>query len=349
MNRIIHLKQIILPFLVVTLLGCFANSRDVEAVTPPPDGGYPGGNTAEGQSALLNLSTGTYNTAVGLYSLLTVSSGLFNTGVGAGTLLANTANQNTALGAGTLLSNGIGAANTATGSFALFSNTTGNNNTSSGNGALFNNTTGNNNTATGGDALFSNTGGSTNTAVGLRTLASNTTGSGNTAVGNDAFINMTSGDSNTAIGTGAGGDLVMGGNNIYIGDTGVDGESNVIAIGSMSPSGTAYTDAFMGGVFGALVDGTTAEPVFVDANGKLGTLAVAGPGRQGAHHQAMLNESGHKQLKELRATVAQQQKEIALLTAQLKEQTAQIQRVSAQVEGGRGTSKVALNNPLDVP
>jgi len=36
-----------------------------QAVSPPPDGGYPGGNTAEGQGALLSLTDGAFNTAVG--------------------------------------------------------------------------------------------------------------------------------------------------------------------------------------------------------------------------------------------------------------------------------------------
>jgi hypothetical protein len=44
---------------------CFALLQMAHAVNPPPDGGYPGGNTAEGQNALLNLTSGTYNTAVG--------------------------------------------------------------------------------------------------------------------------------------------------------------------------------------------------------------------------------------------------------------------------------------------
>src|SRR6266511_4067226 len=83
----------------------------VFGVLPPPDGGYAGGNTAEGQSALLSRTTGLYNTAVGIYSLLSLSDGNFCTGVGAGTLLANTANSNTAIGAGTLLSNTTGEAN----------------------------------------------------------------------------------------------------------------------------------------------------------------------------------------------------------------------------------------------
>src|SRR6266480_2480725 len=80
----------------VLLTACAAFSQTAQAVTPPPDGGYPGGNTAEGQSALLGLSTGTYNTGVGYLSLLSNGEGQFNTGVGAGTLLANIADNNTA-------------------------------------------------------------------------------------------------------------------------------------------------------------------------------------------------------------------------------------------------------------
>ncbi|HEY2569323.1 MAG TPA: hypothetical protein VGI25_08385 [Candidatus Udaeobacter sp.] len=49
-------------FIVLFAFGCFAVSPMTEAVTPPPDGGYPGGNTAEGASALLSLTGGTYNT-----------------------------------------------------------------------------------------------------------------------------------------------------------------------------------------------------------------------------------------------------------------------------------------------
>jgi len=36
---------------------------------PPPDGGYAGFNTAEGQNALFGLTTGVANTGVGWYSL----------------------------------------------------------------------------------------------------------------------------------------------------------------------------------------------------------------------------------------------------------------------------------------
>src|SRR6476659_1306043 len=96
----------------------------VQAVIPAPDGGYPGGNTAEGQAALLSLTTGGFNTAVGFLSARSLTTGSFNTAIGAGTLLANTADQTTATGAGALLSNTTGQFNTADGAFALSSNTT---------------------------------------------------------------------------------------------------------------------------------------------------------------------------------------------------------------------------------
>src|SRR5437667_1003436 len=100
---------------VLFALGFSALLPIAQAVMPAPDGGYPGGNTAEGTSALLSRTTGTYNTAVGLFSLLSLTGGNFNTGVGAGTLLASTANENTATGAGALLSNTSGPGNTANG------------------------------------------------------------------------------------------------------------------------------------------------------------------------------------------------------------------------------------------
>ena len=71
-------------FVIATLLAWVGVLPNTEAVSPAPDGGYPGGNTAEGQNALLSLTTGAYNTAVGLFSLLSNTEGGFNTAVGAG-------------------------------------------------------------------------------------------------------------------------------------------------------------------------------------------------------------------------------------------------------------------------
>ena len=193
------LRQFVLLF-VSFLIGCFALSHAVQAVNPPPDGGYPGGNTAEGQNALQSLTSGTYNTAVGIYSVLSLIDGNFCTGVGAGTLLANTADNNTANGAGALLSNTIGEENTANGAFALFSNTEGDFNTANGSFALFGNTTGERNTATCDSALFNNNTGSRNTANGNPALVNNTAGDDNTAIGAFALQSNTTGDQNTATG-----------------------------------------------------------------------------------------------------------------------------------------------------
>ena len=95
-------------FPVLFVIASFAVTPRAQAVNPPPDGGYARGNTAEGSSALLNLTTGAYNTGAGVYSLLSLTDGNFNTAIGAGTLLLNTANENTATGAGALLSNTVG-------------------------------------------------------------------------------------------------------------------------------------------------------------------------------------------------------------------------------------------------
>ncbi len=185
---------------VWSMVLCFTLLQTAHAVNPPPDGGYPGGNTAEGQSALFGLTGGNYNTAVGIYSLLSLADGNFCTGIGAGTLLANSADSSTAIGAGALLSNTVGEENTATGAFALFSNTEGDFNTANGSNALFSNITGERNTATGNAALFSNNTGSRNTANGNPALVNNTGGDDNTAIGAFALQSNTIGDQNTATG-----------------------------------------------------------------------------------------------------------------------------------------------------
>ena len=160
-------------FVIATLLAWVGPSSNTEAISPAPDGGYPGGNTAEGQNALFNLTTGIYNTGVGLFSLRSNTGGNFNTAIGAGTLLANTTDRNTATGAGVLLSNTIGFDNTGNGAFALFSNTTGSRNTATGVDALVNNNA-DFNTANGDSALASNTEGEGNIAVGGTALTTNT-------------------------------------------------------------------------------------------------------------------------------------------------------------------------------
>ena len=84
------MKTTILAVLITFTVVCGGLLPNAEAITPPPDGGYPRGNTAEGQSALFSLTSGGYNTAVGFFSLRSNANGSFNTAMGAGTLLATT-------------------------------------------------------------------------------------------------------------------------------------------------------------------------------------------------------------------------------------------------------------------
>ena len=254
MHHLIQLKTTP-PLLVTVALLCFGLSPTAKALlpAPSPDGGYPGGNTAEGINALhdVNTAVGINNTAVGLNALTHDTTGQYNVAVGSGALENNTTGDfNMAIGTEALQQNnasfnlaigfrvgfmnttgrhltGIGAAalrnnttasfNTAIGADALRENTTGEDNTAIGADALSTNTTGSNNTATGRSALNSNTRGNLNTANGLSALYSNTTGIGNTAEGGDALFSNTTGGGNTAIGEGALSSNTIGNVNIAVG------------------------------------------------------------------------------------------------------------------------------------
>ena len=426
---VLHLKKSIGPspsrlaLLLITLVfACFVLSPAVQALVPAPDGGYPGGNTAAGQKALLSLTSGGYNTAIGFLSLSSETTGSLNTALGAGALLVNTADNNTATGAAALLLNTTGSNNTAVGAVALlnntegsentaignsvlYSNTTGSNNTANGVGALQFNTAGNENTADGFNALQSNTTGSWNAANGYQALRNNTTGSGNTANGVVALRNNTTGQANIALGFGAGDNLTVGNNNIDIGNYGVAAESNTIRVGDP----TVQSATFIAGIFAATVTG---RAVVVNGDGQLGVapsskrfkneikpmdkasesiLALkpvsfrykreidadstpqfglvaeevekVNPDlvvrdkegkpytvRYEAVNAMLLNEflKEHRKVEDLKndfqAAVAQQQKEIAALVATVKEQAAQIQKVSARLEATKPAPQV-VNNP----
>jgi Chaperone of endosialidase len=267
MNPLIQCKPTILPLLIAGAFACFGLLPKVEAVVPPPDGGYPGFNTAEGQNALFSLTTGVVNTAVGWYSLFSNTDGSYNTGVGAGTLLFNLGNQttgdgmqNTALGAAALLFNTTGSANTATGVTALLNNSEGSGNTANGWGALSHNNgnppDGSANTAVGAGALFTNTTGDSNTAIGENALVSNTTGSGNTAVGVRALDHNTSGSLNVALGVNAGHDVVTA--------------QNAICIGLNVFGADVGDSCFIGNIFGQT--SASGAAVYVNSNHRLGTL-----------------------------------------------------------------------------
>jgi hypothetical protein len=307
MNSLIQFKTTVVSGVIAVVLACFGLLPKAQAVNPPPDGGYPGGNTAEGEEALLSLTTGEWNTAVGFRALFSNRSGAQNTATGSSALISNTAgfgntangvntlynnttgSDNTASGARALFNNTIGVHNTADGDQALFSNTTGSNNTATGFIALFSNTTGSGNTANGVEALASNTSGYSNTANGGDALASNTTGFANTATGVGALVGNTTGRLNTAIGIGALSDLETGNRNTAIGanalplnDTGSDnialgidaGKSvhtanHVICIGSDGRN--VNNSCFIGNIRGVTTAENDTIPVLIDSAGQLGT------------------------------------------------------------------------------
>jgi Chaperone of endosialidase len=288
----------------VILIACRALCPTAHAVSPPPDGGYAGENTAEGTSALLHLNGGVNNTALGWASLGFNVTGNLNTGVGAGALVFNTADENTAIGAGALLSNTTAFSNTGDGAFALFRNTTGSNNTAVGNRALFSNTTGfrnnalgiqalfshvtgsfNNavgslalssdtsgayNNAFGDEALFSNMTGIANTAVGDFVLHNNTTGQGNTAIGAGALSTNTAGDDNTAIGGNALQNNTTGSGNMALGLAAGANVTTAVDVTCINAAGDNVSHScFIGNVFG--VNSGAGAAVSINAGGQLGT------------------------------------------------------------------------------
>src|SRR6266576_2542250 len=160
-------------FLAALALVCFGLSPAAQALSPPPDGGYPTFNTSEGDGALFNLTTGSTNTALGFEALFSNTAGGANTATGFRALRFNTSG---------------GHSNTANGAQALYHNTTGDDNVAIGSGALSDSTTGRFNTAIGSEALGFNETGNNNTAIGQSAALATTTGGSNTASGGAAVF-----------------------------------------------------------------------------------------------------------------------------------------------------------------
>jgi Chaperone of endosialidase len=284
--------KISIPSVLITFALVFsALVQDTQAVNLPPDGGYPSGNTAEGQNALFSLTTGVWNTAIGAQSLYHVTIGNYNTATGFQTLFGNTTGRfSVANGAQALFNNTSGSYNTATGFRALYANTFGTENTCDGFTALVSNTTGSANTAYGVGALHANTIGGNNTAIGNYALSFNPTGYINLAIGDAALLTNTTGHDNVvvgaealessngnynvALGENAGDRNATGSNNIYISDIGFGSESNVIAIGNNTLLGS-YEQFFVGAVFGVTTVSGSTLPVIVSDDGQLGTAPSA--------------------------------------------------------------------------
>ena len=383
-------RNIIAVFSALVALALLPMAQAAPAPNTPDPGSKPVSNTADGQNALLSITSGTHNAAFGFDALLSNSDANFNTAVGSVALLLNDGTQNTAVGAGALLFNTIAFDNNAVGAFALF-----NNDSDAAGSANFNN-------AHGRNALFSNVDGFENNAFGDDAMFDNTTGSRNTAVGDDALDSNVDGSNNVAIGDEAGTGLGPSVNNCI-----------AINVPGAGPFATFDNTCFIGSIFDQPVsDPGTQEAVFVDTNNVVGIFAssrrfkhdiqpmdkaseailalkpvtfkynsdVNGRTQYGlvaedvaqvnpdlvVQHKngdistvryeqvnaMLLNEflKEHKKVEaqqasiaELKSTVALQQKGMEVLTAQLKEQAAQIQKVSAQIEVSKPEAKTVAN------
>jgi hypothetical protein len=293
-------------------------------------------NTGVGAGTLLSNTTGLNNTGCGTFALFTNSTGEFNNAVGANAMLFSTdGDSNNALGESALFNNQIGSANTAIGDVALANNDSsgaglGNSNCAVGAGSLFSNVDGDSNNAVGFNSLGANVDGLFNNAVGFDTMADNVSGAGNVAVGDSAGVG-TEGDFNIYIGAFAGPNP-----NPSPSPVPPVAESETIRIGDVF-----NVACFIGGISGVVVVG---DPVLVDANGQLGTAVAGSP----LSMNEILKE--RQVVQELKVTterqaavIALQEGQIKTLTAGLKQQADQIQKVSAQLEMVRPTPRVVEN------
>jgi len=225
--------------------------------------------------------------------------------------------------------------NTAEGDDALYSNTTGTDNAANGAYTLFSNLDGSFNTANGVAALFYNTTGYNNTADGSLALAYNTTGFYNTANGVQALYNNTTG-------------TVVSSTGYKEAIKPMDKASEAIL--ALKPVTFRYKKELdpegipQFGLVAEQVEKVNPDLVARDEQGKPYTV------RYEAVNAMLLNEflKQHRTVEELKkdfqATIAQQQNEIKALAATVKEQAAQIQKVSAQVELSKPAPQTVLNN-----
>ena len=337
-------------------------------------------NTAIGASALLSNTTGFGNTAIGGLPLFSNTEGHDNTALGNGALFSNTTgSKNTAVGFQALVANTTRDSNTAVGSQALLINTTGTNNTALGAAALSNNVNGANNTAIGIAALAGATGsgnvGLGDSAGGFVTTANHVIciGSFGENVSDSCYI------ANIAFQPSEGVPVLIDatdklGTPISSGrfkdDIRPMAEASE-ALFTFKPVTFRYKKEIdpkgqsQFGLVAEEVEKVNPDLVVRDKEGKPYSV------RYDQVNAMLLNEflKEHRKIekqaasiqqlestvakqeavivqqqKDFRSAVAQQQKRMELLTTQLKEQAAQIQKVSAQIQTSTPTLKTVLNN-----
>jgi Chaperone of endosialidase len=328
-------------------------------------------NTAVGTDALVHNDDGFNNTAVGLNALFTNTSGNFNTAVGGGCMNGNDDGVgNTGVGILAVSANVHGAFNTGLG-FGAVQNNANSNNTGVGAGAISQDTIGSDNTAVGFQALHDDIIGGSNTAVGSGALQHALTGF-NTALGVGAGLGVVNAHDVISIGI-VGADVS---DSCFIGnirDVTTDLNDAVAVLidsagqlGTINSSRRFKTDikpmdkasesvlalkpvsfrynVHRGGPtqFGLIAEDVAEvnrDLVIYDSDGKPQTV------RYEAVNAMLLNEflKEHKKVEEQQANITELKSTVGVLTAQLKEQAEQIQKVSAQIQVNKPAPQVVAN------
>jgi hypothetical protein len=304
------------------------------------------GNTANGYQALLGNVDGDSNTAIGFQSLQSNTTGTENTAAGSNALNQNNDGfRNNAFGSEALASHVSGNFNNAFGGFALNSDTNGSGNCAFGNGALIL-STGINNTAVGFNAGSNLTAGNGNVYIGsaVSGVASET---GHTYIRNIEATSVSGGGTDTVtinLSTGLLGHLTS--SRRYKEDIKpIDKASE--ALYRLKPVSYRYKkeiDSTQSPAFGLIAEEVEeVDPALVARNSKGEAEAV--------HYEMvnamLLNEflKEHRTVKDQGGTIEDLKKEVADLTAVVKEQAAQMQKLSTQVQSENAASQVVLNNP----
>jgi len=356
-----------LALLIPLALACFAFLPGAQAQVCR-DGCNNGlFNTWQGDDALISNTSGAGNSAFGWRALFSNTDASFNTGVGGGALSLNTGDSNAAVGAAALFLNTVGSQNVAVGTDALVLNDSGSDNTAIGWFALFENTTGGVNTAIGAEALSNNTTGFNNIALGFAAGDLLTTGDDNIDIGNEGVRDEagtvrigTDGTQTRTFIAGISGVVVSGAGVVVnaSGQLGVAGSSARFkdaikpmdkaseAVLALKPVTFRYKhelDAKGIPQFGLVaedVEKVNPDLVARDDQGKPYTV------RYEAVNAMLLNEflKEHRKVEQLKkdfeSKIAEQQKQIELLTAGL-------QKVSAQLELSKAAPQTVLNNPVN--
>ena len=329
-------------------------------------------NTATGLQALTRNTTGNFNTANGFLALSSNTTGVGNTATGIDALSKNTTGvANTANGANALFSNTTGTANTATSNGALYSNTTGHLNTAVGDFAGQNLTTGSNNIDVGNPGAAA----AESNIIRIGTVVAFTDKANYMHPAHSktfiAGIHGATASAGVAVYVNSAGQLgTLTSSARFKQDIhSMDRASEAILAlkpvtfrykQEIDPEGTPQF-----GLVAEEVEKVNPDLVARDEKGKVYTV------RYDAVNAMLLNEflKEHRKVQEQEATItqvkstvvkqgstiaqqqkdfqstlAQQQKEIKALTASLKEQAAQIQKVSAKIEVNRFAPQVAADN-----